>query len=225
MQFLDIIFFAMVAVFLFLRLRSVLGKRTGNERRPDSFGTAERNAADTTAEGTASGNVVALPGRERIPAPGGQGGGPAAAGLAEIAIADPSFDPAGFLGGARAAFAMIVEAYAQGRADELRPLLADDVYARFAAAIEARERKGEKLETTLVAIRSAEIVDARLDGRVARVTVSFVTEQVNVTRDSQGAVVEGDPSEVETLTDIWTFARDTGSGDPNWLLVETRVPE
>lgn len=225
MQFLDIIFFAMVAVFLFLRLRSVLGKRTGNERRPDSFGTAERNTADTTAEGTANGNVVALPGRERIPAPGGQGGGPAAAGLAEIAIADPSFDPAGVLGGARAAFEMIVEAYAQGRADELRPLLADDVYARFAAAIEARERKGEKLDTTLVAIRSAEIVDARLDGRVARVTVSFVTEQVNVTRDSQGAVVEGDPSEVETLTDIWTFARDTGSGDPNWLLVETRVPE
>ena len=119
-------------------------------------------------------------------------------------------------------FSWIVEAFAKGDSKGLRPLLNDDVYGNFSAAIEARAKAGETLETALVGIKSAEILEARMQGRAAFVTVKFVSEQVNVTRNSQGEVIDGDPARVVTITDIWTFARDTRSRDPNWSLVATR---
>lgn len=222
--FLEIVLFAMVAGFLILRLRSVLGRRTGHERRrPDPL------SARTTAEETREREkVVALPERGRAPAR--EDGAPAVAsadalaGIAQLRSADRGFDSAQFVAGARRAFEMIVEAFAKGDSTALRPLLSDEVFAQFDGAIRAREESRRTLATTLVGIRQAEIVDAGLEGRTAQVTVKFESEQINVTRDSEGRVVDGDPSAVTTVTDIWTFARNTASRDPNWLLVATRSP-
>jgi predicted lipid-binding transport protein (Tim44 family) len=217
--FLDIVFFAMLAAFLVLRLRSVLGRRTGAEKR------RANPLAPAPAESKTD-NVVALPDRDRraaeLPAMAAEAPLPAA--LAGIRQSDASFDEAGFLGGARGAFELILQAYAEGDLARLKPLLNDAVFANFKHAIDDRANAGHRLETTLVGITSAEILEARMEERTALVTVKFVTEQVNVTKDSEGRIIEGDPQHVETITDIWTFARDTKSRDPNWTLVETRSP-
>ncbi|MBF0305231.1 MAG: Tim44 domain-containing protein [Alphaproteobacteria bacterium] len=220
-QFIDIVFFAMIAAFLVLRLRSVLGRRTGTERqRPEAgFGRPAVDRPD---------NVVELPDRRRTVAEGptdAYTGTPLAAGISRVRMADASFSPESFLQGARGAFEMIVAAYAAGDRATLRPLLANDVMANFEAAIDAREQAGEKLETELVSIKSADLDEVAMEGRTARVTVKLVSEQVNVVRDKDGKVVDGDPVRVAEVTDLWTFARDTGSRDPNWVLVATRSPE
>jgi predicted lipid-binding transport protein (Tim44 family) len=216
--FLDIIFFAMVAAFLILRLRNVLGRRTGHQSKPRDILTRSRR------EEEAPGRVIELPDRNRktqaaetVAAEDKVG-----AGLTQIQIADSSFEPTNFLNGARAAFEMIVHAFATGDTGTLRSLLSDEVFASFQAAIKARLDKGETLETTVVSIKSAEILEAGVQGRTASVTVKFITEQINVTRDTAGTAVEGDPNRVSEVTDLWTFARDTRSRDPNWRLVETR---
>jgi predicted lipid-binding transport protein (Tim44 family) len=217
--FFDIVFFAMVAAFLILRLRSVLGRRSGNEN-PERWTTRPPPAS---GRGDAD-DVTRLPDRTGqaadTPAPGAAGS-PLEAGLTQIQVADPSFDPRGFIDGARSAFEMIVVSYAQGDTATLKPLLSDEVYDNFAAAIRSRQQAKHTLESTLVGIRSAEIVEARMDGRTAFVTVKFLTEQINVTRDASGKVVEGDPQAIATVTDIWTFSRNTRTRDPNWLLVAT----
>jgi predicted lipid-binding transport protein (Tim44 family) len=218
--YLDILFFAMVAAYIAFRLRGVLGRKTGHERPrvdPITQRTAARGASD---------NVVPMP--ERAP-PTPPAEEPVAAvaddgvraGIAAVRRADPSFDPDHFLTGARAAFGMILEAYAKGDKAALRPLLADEVYAQFAGAIDAREQAGHVLSTELVAVRSAELAAAGMLGSRARVTVRFTTEQINVTRDAAGNPVEGDPRQIETIIDVWSFERDTRSRDPNWQLVET----
>jgi predicted lipid-binding transport protein (Tim44 family) len=218
--FFDIVFFAMVAAFLILRLRSVLGRRTGNEK-PERWTTRQPPAN----RGEAPDNVARLPDRGRPAADAApldlSATSPVEAGLAQIRAADPNFDPRTFVEGARSAFEMIVGAYAQGDTATLRPLLADEVYENFAAAIKARQQAKQTLETTLVGIKSADIIEGRMDNRNALVTVKFVSEQINVTRDAAGAVVEGDPQQIATVTDVWTFARNTRSRDPNWLLVAT----
>ena len=118
---------------------------------------------------------------------------------------------------------MIVRAFAQGDTATLRPLLSDEVYENFAAAIQERRRAHHTLETTLVGIKSADMVDARLNGRTAEVSIKFVSEQKNVTRDESGQAIDGSPDHVATVTDIWTFAREIGSRDPNWRLVATET--
>ncbi len=225
-QFLDIVFFAMIAAFLVLRLRNVLGRRTGNERPPTEISTRPRESNDTDD------TVVELPDRtkesaaESAPASGPVSGPDAGAapGLTQIQIADPSFDKKTFLAGARGAFETIIECFARGDRESLRPLLNDEVYRNITSAIDTREQAKVALESTLVGVLSADIITARLEGRVAFVTVKFVSEQVNVSRDSDGRIVEGDPKDVVQVTDIWTFARNTRSQDPNWTLVETRSP-
>ena len=215
LAFVDILIFAMVAAFLILRLRSVLGRRTGHERqRPPGL-------RPKTAEAAAD-NVVALPDRSK-PSPL-RPDSPAAAGVAQIKVADPSFDEARFIQGARMAFEMIVTAFANGDRDTLRPLTSGEVYANLERAVREREASGHSFDSTLVGIKVAEIIDAELDGREARVTVKFVSEQVNVTRDADGQAISGSASAIDEVTDIWTFARDIRSGDPNWLLVATRSP-
>jgi predicted lipid-binding transport protein (Tim44 family) len=221
-QFFDIILFAMVAGFLILRLRSVLGRRTGNERPPlqDPFARRRLESRPQPDDG----KVVELPDRRPEIDAGTKSQAPLSAVLTQIQIADPSFRPQDFLKGAGAAFDLIVSSYAKNDTKTLRPLLNDEVYAGFSAAIAEREKTGLKLETTVVRIVSSDIIDARIDGRVAFVTVKFVTEQVNVTRNATGAVVEGSPDKSTTVTDIWTFARNTRAKDPNWTLVETSSP-
>lgn len=225
-QFLDIIIFAAIAVALGLRLRSVLGRRTGNERRHDPLNQKlprDKPGREGAAEERARDKVVQLPGRGPVPE-GAAGEAAGLPGIAQIRAADPNFDPAVFLGGARAAFEMIVGAFAAGDSATLRPLLSDEVFANFDSAIKARAQANETLATTLVGINSAEIIEAGLDGRTALVTVKFVTEQINVTKDAEGRIIDGDPSTVAAITDIWTFARNTRARDPNWTLVATRSP-
>jgi predicted lipid-binding transport protein (Tim44 family) len=218
--FFDIVFFAMVAAFLILRLRSVLGRRTGNEK-PERWTTRQPPAGRPETPD----NVARLPDRSRPSADVApldlSTASPLEAGLAQVRAADSSFDPRTFVEGARGAFEMIVGAYAQGDTATLRPLLADEVYENFAAAIKARQQAKQTLETTLVGIKTADIIEARMDNRTALVTVKFVSEQINVTRDAGGAAVEGDPQQIAAVTDVWTFARNTRSRDPNWLLVAT----
>lgn len=225
--FIEIVIFAMIAAFLVYRLRSVLGRRDADEpRRPNPYAPApppERPAARGD-------NVIPLPGRDRPAAdvpPAPVPGEPEslAATLARIAAADRMFEEKNFLQGARAAFRMIVEAFAAGDTATLRPLLADPVYDSFTAAIRERKQAGHTLETTILRIIDADVSAARLEGSVVSVTVTFISEQTGVTRDAEGNVVDGDPKTVDTVTDIWTFTRDIRSNDPNWLLTETVVAD
>jgi predicted lipid-binding transport protein (Tim44 family) len=221
MAFLDIIFFALVAGFLILRLRSVLGRRTGQENRERWSPRPPARLPPADAPAPTADNVTPLPLPPRAP----QSSNVVLSGLegaiGQIKAADPSFDPDQFLGGARAAFEMIVTAYAHGDTAALRPLLSDDVYENFSAAIRGRNDAKQTLETTLIGIKAAEILEARMENRTAFVTVKFMSEQVNVTRNAAGEIVEGDPNRVANVTDVWTFARNSRASDPNWALVQT----
>jgi predicted lipid-binding transport protein (Tim44 family) len=236
----DIILIGLVAVFLILRLRSVLGKRTGSERPParDPFTppappTAAPRVGDAPSSGqSGNDNIVPLP-TANAPSPRpslattGPGGIratvlPAASpGAAAIRAADPTFEPTGFSAGARAAFTTIVEAFAKGDTAVLRPLLDGATYASFEAAIRGRAERKEKAETTLIGFEASDIAAADLQGTIATVTVRFVSEQINVVRNVEGQIIDGNPNEVQKVIDLWTFRRDTKSSDPNWLLVKT----
>ena len=144
-----------------------------------------------------------------------------AAGIAQIRAAEPGFATAEFLQGARAAFEIIVSAYAAGDKDKLRPLLSDEVFGRFAAAIDERQAAGETMETRITNLKHLDIFEAGLAGTAARVTVKLVSDQINVLRAHDGSVVDGDPENAIEKTDFWTFTRDTRSRDPNWILVAT----
>ncbi|MGH7111492.1 MAG: Tim44/TimA family putative adaptor protein [Stellaceae bacterium] len=220
-QYFDIILFAMIAVFLVLRLRSVLGRRTGVERRPDPSrnpltrrpGAAPDQIKVTTAperSKPALAPLLAPPPTDRL-----------AAGLAAIRQADPGFDPDRFLDGARGALALIIDAFAKGDEAALRPLLGEDVRRAFTLAIEQRQTAKETLETRVLRIEDAEIVRAALHDQGARVVVKFVSQQINATRASDGSLIDGDPERPSEKIDTWTFARDTRTTDPNWLLVAT----
>jgi predicted lipid-binding transport protein (Tim44 family) len=212
----DIILFAMVAAFLVLRLRSVLGKRTGNERRRDPIVRRAEPTGDKVIAFGQRPNGVAPPPTATEPP-----GDAVAAGLARIRDADPGFDPPQFLEGARAAFEMIVAAFAEGDQDKLRPLLSDEVYRPFCTAIDERGAAHETLESRILALKQIDISEAELDGRAARVTLKIVSDQINVVRAHDGSIVDGDPEHAIEKTDFWTFARDTRSSDPNWALVAT----
>lgn len=217
----DVLLFGLVAAFLFYRLRSVLGQRTGHERqRPNPFAAPE-SPAET---GAPRDNVISLPERQdQAKVPGAAPAGVLPMGLAAIKRADPGFNEEEFLGGARAAFEMIVDAFSHGDSSALRPLLAPDVMQQFDGVIQQRKAHGETVETTLHSVKAIAISDARLDGANAVITVKYVTEQTNVTRDRDGAIIDGDPKVIETATDLWSFARDVRATDPNWLLVATRT--
>jgi predicted lipid-binding transport protein (Tim44 family) len=228
------IIFLGLAVFIFLRLRSVLGQRTGHERPPYDI-SAARDALNTK-DGNAKDNVVPLPGRTIDDAPATAPdpvpaserwkdivtpGTPLAQSLEAIAEKDRSFDPKGFVAGARGAYEMIVSAFAQGDRRTLKELLSADVYEGFETAIREREQREETAETKFVGIDKAELVGAELRDRIAQVTIKFVSQIVSATRDKSGAVVEGNADKVTDVNDVWTFARDVTSRDPNWKLVAT----
>ena len=226
------IIFLALAVFIFLRLRSVLGQRTGRERPPyDPYSAPDpvRNAAND--------KVIPLPPRTSEPPKAAEvskdtgdryagiapPGSAVARGLDAIAAADKGFDAKHFVTGARAAYEMIVTAYAEGDRRTLKNLLARDVYDGFDAVIKERETRGETAETRFVSIDSTDIIGAELRGKIAQVTIRFVSQLVSVTRDKNGAVKDGNPDKVTDVTDVWTFARDVTSRDPNWKLVATEA--
>ncbi len=224
----EIVILAMIALFLVWKLGSVLGRRTGHERQhQDSMLSTDKHERRTNGASD-SDKVVPLPGRQGpdpaadIPPPKVEAG--VSQGVTQIRIADPSFEPGGFAKGAGTAFGMIVTAFAEGDTATLRPLLSDDLYDEFSEAIRARINDGDTLENTIEAIKSTEIVDARMEGRTAFVTVKFVSSQINVTRNADGEVTDGDPETAVDVTDLWTFARNTRATDPNWTLVETDTP-
>ena len=221
MQYIEIVLLGLVAAFLVLRLRAVLGRRNGHEQAPDTFAPPldQRPAELPRPDARAGSPAVAEP-RGLLPVAKG-----AEAGVDAVKRADANFDAQGFVRGARAAFEMIVNAFAKGDTATLRPLLADEVYGNFAAAIEQRRAARHTLETQLIGFENVEIAAAEMAGSQARVTVRFVSEQINVTRDADQQMIEGNPNEVEKITDLWVFARDTRTSDPNWLLVATQLPQ
>jgi predicted lipid-binding transport protein (Tim44 family) len=223
-----------LAVFVIWRLRSVLGQKTGNEQPPfDPF--ARRDPPPARPGAPAEDNVVRLPG-----APGERAAGPKtppadrwkgiaepgsriAQGLDDIARLEPAFDAQEFLGGAKAAYEMIVSAFAQGDRSTLKNLLSREVYDGFERAITEREKRGEKVETTFVSVDRAEIAGVEVRGSQGQVMVRFASKLITATRDATGAVVDGSPDTVVDVTDVWTFARTLASRDPNWLLVATEA--
>ncbi len=214
-QYFDIILFAMVAGFLVLRLRSVLGRRTGNERRRELFVRRARPAPEKRPTPTEPNPGIVAPPAAAPPADA------VAEGLNQIHRADPGFAPSQFLEGARIAFEMIVTAFANADKAGLRPLLSDEVFQQFGTAIDERAAAKETLETRILRLDSSDIVEAELLGRNVQVTVKLTSQQINVTRAMDGSIVDGDPEHPTEKTDYWTFARDTRSADPNWVLVAT----
>ncbi len=230
MEFLDFgtIFFLVAAVVIFYQLRSVLGRRTGNERPPFDARTGKRTGSDTSAED----NVVTLPRRKGATAEDKAAfyaaideavkpGSKANTGLRAIKDVEANFDPKTFLDGASMAYEMIVMSYADGDRKTLRNLLSREVYDGFDSAITEREKRGEKVQSSFVGIDKSEIISAELKGTEAHITVRIVSEMISATIDKAGEVIDGDPETVAEGTDVWTFARDLRSRDPNWKLVAT----
>jgi predicted lipid-binding transport protein (Tim44 family) len=231
MEFFDFgtIFFLVAAVVIFFQLRNVLGRRTGNERPPFDPYTAARAAKDAAAG--KSENVVSLP-RKRAAGEPVEEAYPAIdafakpgtelnKGLRAIRDADPTFEPKTFVDGAKMAYEMIVMAYADGDRKTLKNLLSREVYDGFVAAITDREAKSEKIQSSFVGIDKADIVSAEMKGGEAHVTLRIVSELISATKNKAGEVIDGDPETVAEVKDVWTFARDTRSRDPNWKLVAT----
>jgi predicted lipid-binding transport protein (Tim44 family) len=223
---LELLILAGFAAFILYRLYAVLGRRTGNEQPPVDLNRRERvDARRPTAPVGKEDNVVPLPRGRDAPRPGSEikipAGTPLAAGVDALRQVDPSFEPDGFVRGAKVAHEMIARAFAQGDRSTLKPLLSEDVYASFDAAITSREKGGHQLDVSFIGLKQANLEEVSLRGRIAEVTVRFVSELISVTRDAAGAVIEGAAGVVREVTDVWTFARDTRSSDPNWKLVST----
>jgi len=188
-------------------------------------------------DGRPEGKVIRLPGAANDSGPGRFGdrdqadrwapyaetGSPVANGFDSIAQADPSFDPHEFAEGAKAAYEMIIGSFAAGDRQSLRELLAKDVFDSFAAAIDDRESRGETVETTFVSLDKIEYVDVQMRGKTAHVSVKFQSKLISATRDRNGTVIEGSSERIVDMIDIWTFARDVTSRDPNWRLVATEA--
>jgi predicted lipid-binding transport protein (Tim44 family) len=243
---LDLIFFAALAVLLGWKLYSVLGRRTGNERQIDPFARpSQPNGPISGQPGQKSGPMDKAPPRriedqstaraearsgtlprERRQAEASLAQAPdaAQAGVAAIRAADPAFDFADFLSGAKVAFEMILMAFAAGDTNALKPLLSPEVFQNFANAIAERQRLKQKLKTVIAGITSVDILDADLRSGEARITLKFTSQQTNVTEDAEGRIIDGQPNEVATIIDVWSFARLVASRDPNWSLVATESP-
>lgn len=221
------LFFLVAAVIIFIQLRSVLGRRTGNERPPVEPFSA-REPVDTSDP---TGKVVQLPRRDNPIADEAmryvavdafaKPETPLNASLRKIVDADNAFDPKEFVNGARMAYEMIVMAFADGDRKTLKSLLSKEVYDGFEAAIADREAKGENVKSTFVGIEKSDIVSADVKDGEAIVTVRILSQLISATYDKAGSLVDGDAEAVSEVNDLWTFARDTRSRDPNWKLIAT----
>lgn len=211
MDILQILFFAGLAVFLAVRLYMALGRPTGRTHEEHVREERERAAAAPQEP-----RPVDAPADRPAVSPAFSG--PAGAGLSQIAEADRSFDPDGFVQGARQAYEMIVDAYAKGDAEALEPLLTERVYKAYAKAIEDRAAADQTLTTEIERIKSAKIVEASLNDTRAKVKVAFSAEIASELRDADGQVLEGDLSRLKTVDEVWSFERDVSSDNPNWRL-------
>ena len=215
-----IVILALVALFIGLRLYSVLGERTGHEQQQPILKPADPDArveprpaqpATTAPTANDSGDMAFLP--------------TAGPGVRAILAADPTFDVARFLEGAKAAYRMVLEAFWKGELEALKGHVDETVHATFAAAVEQRKADGLSLDNRLVAIDQSVIAEASIERSIAVVTVRFEADIAAVTRNAQGEVVAGSLSDAVQTRDLWTFRRDVSSNDPNWQLIETDEEE
>lgn len=220
----DILLYALIAAGLVFWLRSVLGTRHGDERdRPNPFTSAP--AEKPAYEGSDTGAPMAVNlviDEPVLPRNVSIENAMSEQGLDDIASADRNFDPVTFASAAQDAFVIIVEAFARGERDTLRDLLADPVYRAFSAALDAREAKGETVSTEIHAVRKVDIVDARLSGKDAYITLRFTADETCVIRARDSGIISGDPDRITEMVDLWTFTRNIKSKDPRWLVCETR---
>lgn len=222
--------FLVLAVVIILRLRSVLGQKRGPERPYEVARDTRqagkdkvipmtrseplsRSAADKASIEDAERRV-----RDFLPA-----ANPATEGLLSIVRQDQAFDPKHFLNGAKSAYETVVTAFAEGNRKLLKQLLSRDVFDGFVGAISEREGRGEAVDTNFVGIDRTDIIEAELKNRTARVTVKFVSQLITSIRNRGGEIIDGDPKQIREVTDIWTFAREVTSGDPNWKIVATQA--
>ncbi|MCB1533193.1 MAG: Tim44 domain-containing protein [Rhodoblastus sp.] len=219
------IIFALLAIFVVWRLKSVLGTRVDIERPPVS------GPATPPGQPGESGKVIRLPGAADRTGNAKQRAGydvssfasteKGRAGLAEIIAADPGFDPGRFVGGAKTAYEMIVKAFADGDKTTLGNLLSPEVYAGFATAIDQRREAGEQASTKLVSIDEADFAEGFVKNGNAQISLRFSAKMITATRNASGEVVQGDPDLVISTDDLWTFSKQIGSPDPTWRLIAT----
>jgi predicted lipid-binding transport protein (Tim44 family) len=209
--FFDIIIFAMLAIYLVFQLRRVLGRKTGMEKPPTNEFTEEKESTSQHE------NIIPLH-------DGNQEQTVTASGIARLRQLDTNFNEREFISGSRSAFTWIVSAFADGDAMKLEPLLGPKLFKSFDQAIQERVAAGQKLETNIVSIKSAQIDEVSVEGNTASVTVEFVSDQIKVVRDTEENIIDGDPDIIENLTDLWTFNRDVTSPNPNWILTRTETP-
>jgi predicted lipid-binding transport protein (Tim44 family) len=229
------LFFLIVAALIFLNLRSVLGKRTGTEKPPFEPYRRDRPSVDGQPQAADDGKVITLPRRDQQSQPPAESFNryeaiddfvPAGTDLNEklrrVYDVDPTFEPRQFVEGAKVAYEMIVQGFAEGDRKSLKTLLSNEVYQGFDQAISQREKAGQTVKSTFVGIEKAEITDARLDGSEVTIVMRVVSQLISATFDAAGEVVEGNADSVSEVIDSWSFARDTRSRDPNWKLVQTQ---
>lgn len=232
----DILIFAIIAAFLAFRLKSLLGTRNGDERqRPNPFAQNENLDDKRPATPMQDGVIIdhdpdALKNHVPVDLSGmiddaANIDGRIEQGLEDIARADRHFDVPKFVQGARTAFEWIILAYAKGDLETLKPLVSPKLYADFAAGVADRKAKGHVNDLTLHRIKKSHIIEAHLGGTMAYVTIDFDVEETLVTKDANGAIIDGDPDRIMTVADVWTFTRDTRSDDPTWVLIETRTAD
>lgn len=214
---LQLLVLAGIAIFLILRLKSVLGTRDGFEGPPRRSApepaTQNRRKDFEVIEGGPDRDII-----DHVPEDS-----EAAAALAEMKRVEPSFTVTEFLGGARGAYEWILMAFEKGNLDEVAPFLAEDVYEAFAQVVDARQAEGLTVEAEFVGVRGTTLADAKFDSQTnrAEITVRFIGELISVVKDRSGEIIEGKPGQSKKQKDGWTFERVMGSGDPNWRLVAT----
>ena len=210
MPFVDILIFAVIAIFLIMRLRNILGSREGFEQKQDNRPIQPVNQAESARE------------KKVVPLRPSQLDG---TGLEAVRRADPNFSDDTFMQGAASAFGMVLSAFADGDVTQLRRLLSFELYEEFSESIRLRNKNGDELGIEIISIDDVQLTDGQVVDNIASVTVTFVSTQTRTLTDRDGVVLEEDSMESTKLTDIWVFERDTQLDDPNWKLVETRVSE
>lgn len=210
---LSLLVLAGIAIFLILRLRSVLGTRDGFEKPPGSAGSSAPRREFEVIDGGPDDDII-----DHV-----DDGSDSAKALAAMKMAEPGFRVGEFLGGARQAYEMILMAFERGDVEGLRPFLAPDVLETFETVIDQRNEQGLTIEAEFIGVREISLQEATFDRETSQgeVTVRFVGELTSVVRNADGEIIEGDATEIKRQRDVWTFAREMGSDDPNWALVAT----
>ncbi len=229
----DILIYIVVVIVLFFWLKNVLGTRHGSEReRPNPLSPPPNEQASTSTN-TAAADVQPAPSPQDdavrsgvdMPRNVSIASKDVDDGLMQISLADRRFELDYFIQGAQEAFVIIVEAFAKGDRDTLKPLLADEIYSSFDTAIANREKREEKMETEIQAVRKSDILKAWKQDNMAFIRIRFTADEVTSTKDENGEIIAGDPDRVFEMKDVWTFGRNIKSKDPAWLLYETRDDE